>query len=351
MQKTIAIIKKNKIQFDNLGEYVTPLLYEKHTKTKRQEIKESINNYIWSRIEQHILFVDVHDQNEFYECLAKEAQLNFPDHCPSECTYFTENSYSTPNNLYEIVYWKPSWNDYVNSSKDITIMNDIGCLANLSHNIIENSCVIISNKYDLNKPKNIDMTNITKNDIIKIIKRRYFQTAILIEEKSLTKYYFQDLKYLVNKLFDTDNIDIYPFTNLDFNLKFYFNKNATQYVNQIATRINGKHRIYGKTLVVHEMDENIYTNIGIKEIKRLNVLSFSVLQNRETNNDDDNEIPFWNKYIILVKKLNEWNLCKNKCISCGNQNSKITCDRCYRVQYCSDICYDNYKDIHIKECL
>lgn len=359
----IAIIKQNNILFDDLEKYVLPLLYIKHSKDTRTQIKQEIYNYIWSIIEQYISFINIENEEDFYEIMCSEVQENFADHDPSECTYYTEGSYSTPKRFYELVYWKPSWKDYQNSTCNTSIINNIGCLFSLSHSVIENSCVIIANEYDLSATKYVKQTSITKNNIIKIICRRYFHSAVLIGETSLVKYYYQNLQYLVSIIFNTeDKIDTIPFSHLKYNLVYYFKQYATKYINQIATRINGEHRIYGDVLVIHEMDDDIYTNITIHEMKRLNVLSYGSSKDRELNEtemftipdyqiDGEHKVPFWSRYIVSNNRMTIWQQNKNKCIGCDNKCIDLCCNKCYRVNYCSMACQEADYENHKEECI
>jgi len=145
--KSVAIISKNNKLFDDLEQYVIPLLYKSLNKISRKTIKQKINDYIWSVIEPYVTFVTVKNEEDFYEVVAQEAQKNFPDHLPSECVYYTGSSYSTPKKFYEVLSWKPSWDDYQDASKDISVINNIGCLLSLNHAVIENSCIMITNEY------------------------------------------------------------------------------------------------------------------------------------------------------------------------------------------------------------
>ena len=92
-------------------------------------------------------------------------------------------------------------------------------------------------------------------------------------------------------------IQTLPVNCYNYNLIFHFNKNQDAYANQIATRINGKYHIHGDVLVFHEMDKDIFINLGIREFKRINILSYGSLKNREPSNSEifqisDSELRF-----------------------------------------------------------
>jgi len=370
---TIAIITKNKCNFDRMEEFAFPLLYREHNKNTRRALKEKLNDYIWSVMAPYISFVTITNNDDFFLEICHMAQNDFPDMPPEECMYHTEGSYSTPKRFMELIYSEPQWKSYENSITHPEIMNNIGCLFSLSHHVIENSCIIIANEYDLSQEKYVKMGSITKDDIIRVIRRRYFHTAILIKENSVVKYYYQKVEYLLSVIYgvqstEESHINTVPCTHLKYNLVFYFNKCATQYVNQIATRINGNQRMYGDVLVLHEMDEGIYANLNIREIKRLNVLSYGSLDDRllqesevckipvasldVDGQEQDESVPLWSRYIVIANRLAQWQLNKNICMNCQkHMEQEIVCQQCFRTKCCTTACHDQHMIHHTTDCI
>jgi hypothetical protein len=188
----------------------------------------------------------------------------------------------------------------------------------------------------------------------------------------MVKYYYQNPSYLISTVFglpETDGIEKISFSHLRYNLVYYFKQDKTQYVNQIATRINAGYRVYGNVLVLHEMEENLYTNVSVHEMKRLNVLSYGRLYDRdlkeeenhtltkvepdENGNDVEKKIvPFWSRYIVIEHRMVEWHNKKNKCINCGqDMKTPIVCQSCYRLKYCSKNCENEFHHYHYDECI
>jgi MYND finger len=376
--KTIALVKKNKCNFDRMEEFVVPLLYKEHTVEERTELKKSINDYIWSVIEPYITFIDVDmevpDANEnFMTVVCTNLVEGFPDKRPDDFFYHTEGSYSFPKKFIEFIHCQPAWKDY--KSAQIENMNNLCCLFSLKHNVIENNCVIFANRYDLDYKYFTAIDTITKEDIIKVVRRRYFFSGVVVKENSLTKYYYQNPSYLVSAIFnkcETDTIEKIPYSHLNYKLVFYFQQDTKSFVNKICTRMNGLFRIYGPVLIIHELEENIYANISLHEVKRLNVLSYGRLYDRQPkvdenhiiepvpldpSNNDDNEvqkklIPMWSRYICVNKRMIQWQKTKNLCINCSKEMTKpIICERCYRAKYCSESCQKSFDNYHYEECI
>lgn len=368
--KTIAVIEKNKCNFEKMEEYALPLLYTDHNVDERKEIKKKLNDYIWSVIEPYIKFVNVEDNEDFMTVVCASTTKCFSDKNPDQFYYHTEGSYSFPKKFIEFVYCQPLWNGYEDAQPEN--MNNIGCLFSLKHHVIENNCVIMANKYDLSMPQFTVLDQITKEDILKVIRRRYFFTAILVKENSIVKYYYQNPSYLITKVFglaSKDNIEKMSFTHLKYNLIYYFRQDKTKYVNQIATRINGSYRVYGDILILHEMEENIFTNLNIKEIKRINVLSYGRLYDRKLKQEEEHTIPtfeakddgsqvekkivpLWSRYIVIESRMKTWKQNKNKCINCSKNNEKLyACQKCFRAKYCSKKCEEEFNGYHYDECI
>lgn len=367
--KTVAVLEKNKCNFDRMEEYAAPLLYTLHSDEERIRIKNSINDYIWSVIEPYVKFIDV-DEEEFLTVVCENVTKCFPEKKPDDFFYHTEGSYSFPKKYIEFIYCQPLWSGYTDGTIDN--MNSLACLFSLKHNVIENNCIVFANKYDLSAPHFTTIDSICKEDIIRIVRRRFFFSAVLIQNDNMVKYYYQDPRYLISKIYgltDQDNIQKLSFSHFKYNLVFYFQHDRSKYVNKIATRINGSYRLHGDVLILHEMEENIFANISVRETKRINVLSYGRLYDRQLKNEelhtlptfetteDGKEIekkttPLWSRYIVIDNRMINWQNIKNKCINCSNEmNQQITCDKCYRVKFCSEICRKEFDRYHLDECI
>jgi hypothetical protein len=365
---TIASISKNRCNFEDLHRFAD-LLYRDHSLDERKKLRTDIDNYIWSVIEPYIKFIFV-DPDDLLTVICENITNTFPDKNPDQFSFHTEESYSFPKRYMEIVYAYPLWKDYELNNTDN--MNNVGSLYSLKHSVIENNCIVIANSYDLTKPKSLVMDSVTREDLLRMIRRRYLFTGVLISQNKMTKYYYQDPRYLIMKIYgmkETDNIEKLSVNCFGYHLNFYFQHDTSNYLNEIATRINGHYQLYGDILLLHEFEENVYANLSIHEVKRLNVLSYGRLYDRElrteeihtvpTINVDDKgkEIekqvtPYWSKYIVVEARMQSWKINKNKCINCSqDMKNPIICTKCYRVKYCSDKCQREFSQYHYDECL
>ena len=408
----IAVIQKNKCNLD-MEKYVVPLLYRYLDKDEKKFLRQQLDEFIWKEIEQYISFIDTDDVLSTACSMMTECYSN---RVPDNFYYHTEGSYSFPKKFLEILFCRPTWKEYERSLPEN--MNNIGCLFSLKHTVIENTCIIISNKYDVNAQQNVVIDSVTKEDILKVIRRRYFFSAILLEQNSSKKYYYQEPKYLISTVFkiaEHENIGHMPVSFLGYNLVFYFLPNLPKEtgknlltdrvivksesedrvivksesedkdddvntsqtldlpINQIATRINGFHRIYGNVLVLHELDNNVYGNLSHREIKRINVLSFGRLYDRQLKDDelesvdskeyipkeylsdeDNNKktVPYRCRYITIEKRMVKFREHGISCANCSRSDCRLfVCGKCYRVKFCSDSCQTVFvNNYHRDEC-
>ena len=378
----IALIRKNRCNFDRIGEFVVPLLHKPIHSTPDEsfnKLNDALNDYIWSQLEPAITFIDLDITLgvEMMEIICENIREDFPDKNPDEFFYMTESSYSTPEYFLEFVHAKPLWKSYV--FDQISNMNNIGCLMSLRHNVIENNCILIVNKYDLSAPKFVSMTDCTKFHLIEVIRRRYFHSAILIKEKTIVQYYFQNPVALVVALFNldyaiesTDTIDTMSLTLLKYNLLFYFKQDKQKFINKCATRLIGHHKMYGEVLVFHELEDKIFSNLDIEEVRRLNLLSYGRLEDRKLtaeessswntdnsnseSNEKSNSAPaLWSKYLVSEHRLLTLSMSEknNKCMYCNSKIIKlVVCPHCFRPRYCSEkCCMNDFGRYHFKECI
>ena len=370
--KTIAVISKNSVNFEDIGNYASVLLYKSYDVIERHNIKRDIDKYIWSVVEPYIQFVQVDEnQDSMLESITNHLTKEFPDKkADVDFFYHTEASYSFPKRYLEMVYCQPLWKDYPES--DPANMNHLACLSSLKHTVIENSAVIIGNSYDLESEKHVKLDSVTKEDICKIIRRRFYFSAVLIKDNNLVKYYYQNPGYLVSSIYGlepNDKIEKLSISHLGYNLTFYFQYSKSKYTNKIATRINGMYQLHGDVLLLHEIEENVYANLSIHEAKRLNVLSYGRLYDRQPNDNENHQFdaidvdkdgkettkkvtPLWSRYVIIENRMKKWSTREKKCINCDTTLIKpITCDKCFRIQYCSLKCQSEYSTYHNDDCI
>ena len=299
--------------------------------------------------------------------ICTQLTVDFPDRQLDEFYYHTEASYSSPKKHLELLHCHPMWS---NAKKE---MNHIGCYHSLKHTVISNTCVILANRYELSEQSNVVLDDVTKDDILRVIRRRYFFTATLISNDTLTKYYYQNPAHLISKIYgikDNETIQTLPVNLLKYSMVFYFQHNKNLYVNKIATRICGLYQLHGDVLVINEQERDVYTNLSIHEVREIKCFILDGrLYDRQLRNDeiheenhveidsggnevDKKKTPFWSKYIVITKRMAEWQQHKNDCLYCGKEIIKpIICDKCFRSKFCSQQCQKEFDSYHTDECI
>lgn len=365
---TIATIDKNKCYFQ-VENHLQKILYSPHDLSTRRNLKNDFNEYIWDIISPYITFLEI-DSQELITVACQQLTKIFPEKKPdNDFFYHTEASYSFPKKFLELIYCQPMWKDYELSKPEN--MNNIACLFSIKQHVIENTCIIIANRYDVNSPKSVVLDSVTKQDILRVIRRRYYFSAILVQENNLVKYYYQNPVYLISTIFGLNQQDSIQHTNLDFlkyNLLFYFQHDKSKYLNKIATRINGNFQLHGDVLILHSIEDGIFVNLSLREIKRINVLSYGRLYDRELQSheirtekllDVDEQgnqhekiiTPYWSRYIIIEERIKKWKNNKNKCLACGINKHGIVCCICFRAKFCSLKCQQDFDHYHYQECI
>lgn len=385
----VALVKLNKVSFPQMEKYAFPLLYKNHTKSNLTKLNKQLNDYIWSELEPYVSFmeVDSSDTESYIEHICEKITERFDKQTATDFFFRTELSFSYPSSQIELLYAQPMWKGYVDSQQEN--MNNIGCLFSLLHTVIENDCVLIANDFDHTNPKFAKQRSIRPKDIIKGIRRRYFNTAQLISNDHIIKYYYQNpielIKQALNVDDEKDQLENGIIEFLGYRLIFAAKiSNENTEINAIATRLCGTNKIHGNVLLFHERDEKILDNLSKKEVQDLNQLAYGRYDDRAiresekfenkpamadegaegaegadgTENGaapppDQSVKNYWSKHLIRQKRMSE-KVFPHSCICCFRTlgADKINCPNCHRTIYCSTHCMTkDFREFHYKECI
>ena len=373
---SVAVIEQNSCVFDKIVDYLPALLYQSPTKEAKQAVKTFIKDIIDPYISLHTI-----NEEDLIQFSCQTLSKSYPDAKLDKDLFFhTEHSFAFPKAYMEIIHC----NTIANTDVDDKRINNIGCLLSLKHTVIEGKCIVIANNYSLQALRSIVLGHIDINMIIKMIQRRYFQSSILITPSGeCQKYYYQDPRYLISKLFNISEagfIQKMSFTSFKYNLVMCFIHKQSE-INPLATRINGNYRLHGNVLVIHELDDKIFGSIGVKEISNLGKVSFGRLFDRQLRGKEihtdqgDGKVttPYWSKHVVMMNRMKDDRLWKC-CINCSDvvkdpgvrlsasvpstdwrralaDEQPVMCDRCHRAIYCSLQCQIEYRGHHYDDCI
>lgn len=342
---TIAVIADNDANFNGITDYLPDVVYRDNPTTA------GARAYIESVIKPHITFHQVSDFLDFV-CTTLAAEYS----CPTEQLLFhTETTFCTPKGCAEIIYCS----DQYAENKSNKPMNQLASLLSLKHTVIKGKCIVVLNGYNP-----LRKINITLNHLVSLYKRRFFYSGILIKPNGqLHKYYYQDVRYLLHKLFDVDindDINTISFELMHYPLNAYFFYKQSV-INPLATKLNGMYRLHGNVLITHHLDAHIPTNLSRSELSDLLKVAHGRLYDRQvkdneamtetvvdTNGQQQTKALTLSRYSIVNNRLKTklW----KQCINC-NGKLKHICERCYRVGYCSVQCQTEYRGHHYDDCI
>lgn len=357
MSFVIAFVKYNNLDLNNiLDTYLAPLLYHHMDKNTRTNIMNRLNFELWNLIEKYVTFVTCPDTTKLLDIIHE----NMGQYLDGDSKLVTKYSFSNSHKFIEIVYLHKDNNNY-NKSK----VNELGCLANLDHNFVQDTFCFIAYDYDIDSEKYLKISDVTNKDIIRSIKRRYFNSACLVDNTKIDKLYYQKTTTLCSRIFD-NNVTQAIYETVDTSKYLLHcvhipNNPINTYVNKIATRICRK-KIFGPALFfsIYKMDNKdtvIYENISVRELKFLNILSFGDLSEVCDSTIDDSLdtvvvpdefgtkqkkiYPIWSKHVYKLYAQKNKLFMNTLCYSCNLnliKNKEIECSDCYAYRFCSDIC-------------
>lgn len=310
---TVAVIEQNNINFSSLHPHLTGILYTDKPIKGRKAIEDLIKPYV----SMHQM-----EEDDFIEFACLQLSKD-----PTQTIFHTEVSFSTPKGCCEIMFC------------DEGEMNQIASLLSLKHTVVRGKCVVILNKYNP-----LRKSDLTFEILTSLIKRRFYHSAILIKPSGeCIKYYYQDIRYLIHMLFGVDSSDTIESCEvevLQYTLSMFFRYKQSE-INPMATRINGMYRLHGPVLVMHNIKKTIPTNLSLGELETIDKASYGRLYDRKADESDD----IWTRYATL-----QAHTIKDNCVLCGDPG-KITCERCYRVRYCSKQCQIEFRGHHVDDCI
>lgn len=344
---TVAVIADNDANFNDIVDYLPEVAYHDNPNTKK------IRSYIESVIKPCVTFHEIaEDKLIEFACTTLMAEYTCT---PDKLIFNTETSFCSPKGCAEIIYCS----DQYASVKTEKTMNQLASLLSLKHTVIKGACIVLLNGYNPLRKISLSM-----NHLVSLYKRRFFYSGVLIKPSGeCVKYYYQDVRYLIHKLFgisETDEINTMSFELMHYPLNaYFFYKQST--INPKATKLNGMYRLHGNVLITHDLDKNIPTNLSLSELNNLLKAAHGRLYDRSIKegeamtetivNSEGQQQPkvcTLSRYAILLNRLQ--NKLWEKCVNCGDP-LKISCERCYRVGYCSTQCQTEYRGHHHDDCI
>lgn len=353
----IAVLSPNNCNFDteSLSNLILPLVYTSLSKTDTKRLIGKLNAYIEDVISPYIEFAEIDrgDDCDFMENICKHFMPDSTDNIATG-----DLSFSTKHGYVDIYHAKPNIPiKYKDDSTFCPDFNSIASICSIGHIIIHNKCVMLAYGYTSNG--DLEMTNISMKDIVRIIRRRYINTAVCITPNKIQKYYYQNKDYLIRSIFNCSETDInlietHSFTLYGFNLIFRYG--VSDIPNKICTRLANK-PINGTCIIFSTINGKNNDNISIAEIEKIDAISYGPLVNRDRNltgNIDESDktkncYELYHKYSNLIKLFA---VREKKCDCCDKIFPSLSlCSKCYRARYCGVECQKSHYSKHKFECL
>jgi hypothetical protein len=351
----IALITPNKITFDRISEYVKPMIDVILDDEERSYLKSRLNEYIWDEIKEYVQFKSINPlelQDEIVDHVVKSFPYFTNQYQFEQLLFETETTHCTPKKVYQFVH-------AINLIPDSVPMepNSIGSYIHLfDSNEINHNIVLMAFDY-ASSQSHVRLASFGRDDIVRLIRRRCIRTAILIRQNDVKKIYYEYPYSMIKSIWNVKDeqagIQKISTVMLKYNLSFYSQSllNTDLYANEMATRLNAIKPIHGECIVVHELDENVYTNLSQHEFRRLNVLAYGsdadrLIKSEEILSQDVSDDPakkpiIWNKFVITSERIKLWNDKKKVCFWCSKKmilDNIYKCEKCWRIRCCSAQC-------------
>ena len=222
--------------------------------------------------------------------------------------------------------------------KENTAVNTIACYASMKQYPVINDAIIM--KASL---QDMQYTDVTWHDILKIIRRRYYENVILITDNKIQKRSIEDIDYFNKLIFKDNSVTKQIIDIIDIQLEIYYNETSSSStpilgedeINKTATRFLNK-IIRGDAVIKFTSKRSHMT---MRQFKRLDVLAYEYKNPWEytKNTTFSTEIIDLPEY-RLVHVINQWHSQKNICQECGITMNSFKSGKLYNKRCCSDAC-------------
>jgi len=345
----VALVQPGNPITASLESCISPLLYKALVKEGRRQIKAQIEEQLASMLAPYVSFIEVGNDDDTLQKMV-EAVGTTREHP----RFNTESSYGYTKGVTEIFYEQVQ--------EEETEINVIGCYHSLEHTIIRGRSLVLANRFvagDQGVPRLMRMDT-EMRDIIRVIRRRFYRSAILIDGDMIAKYYYQDSQNLTRAVFGDRAVSTEYAVFMDHCLCLCRLEVEQGVVNKIGSRVMGRKMVGPIIFSSHlESPGNVgglahseelagaigasYDNLTEKMIKRIGVLAYGDMEERRIKPAElikDREGEHWCRYLYLERRMTLFKKSPMVCAGCRGALGKkqYTCPVTYRYKYCSPGC-------------
>lgn len=346
----IAVICQNQIDLTLMEPYLAPMLYRALDHETAYHAKKLLSAFIRHTVQPCVKFVDCvsGDTESIIATACREIAAARPQHGISDLNIMTTVSYSTSKTVLEVMHAETISECKNQFASDTTIhitkdnVNALACFMSLDHQIIIYTAVLLANRYTTDANR-FALRSTTWDDILKVVRRRFYLTAMRCEGATWVKMRYQHLEYLQHAVFGPAKVIKKRLNFLKYYLVLIYMENTNAALNVTLTRLVNR-PIHGVGLVLNETAQDVYTNLSCHEMQNImdlaqNPMAFREIQSHELN---------MTSYMIVASRL------RTLQPKCHNKNCRelptIQCQRCMRIRYCSTQCQNQDLEQHTPEC-
>lgn len=352
----VAVIKPGNLSMSDLAEVISPLLYKALIKEGRRVHKTRIEEKISEILQPYVRMEEIGGE----DVLSQMVQLIQP---PSEedLRFNCEASYGYSRGFTEVLYRM--------EQSEETPVNAIGCYHSLSHTVIRGDCLVVANRFVVNSNGSVAVVrgDLEMQDLVRVIRRRFYRSAMLVDGEMMAKYYYQSSQHLIESIFGggTESasspsakarqeglqIKTEELSFLNHSLSLRHREESQGVVNKIASRLLGKKLVGPVIFQLHlekpnDLTDDISDNLTERCLKRINLLAYGSLSERNVGKNDlpaeylqDND-NHWCRYYYLESRMSALKRNPRRCAGCRGElgTKQFTCPVTYRYKYCSEQC-------------
>lgn len=324
-------IPPHTVHFHDLEKYLRPCLYTSRGVEGLSQFRRYIRETVESKLET------VEGEN-IMEAISHHASADAEG---SKRDWYCTQSYSTPTHLYELVYGRaPSGEDQA--------LSTLACLCSLKQEVIYGPAYLVKSQYvGGEENRGLRISSASVEDLVEIICRRYYFTAVHDEGGETHTIPYQDHEYLSGVVFGTvegshptltRQVQIHGYT-----LVAFYYRHCDRPVNRRSSALL-RATVRGPVLWLSlrgrtNEDVCVWESLTQSEYHRLADHS---LGDAEYLSGQPAE-GCWNRHLHLLSLRDTLPTCQ----SCRTPvETPHTCPSCHHTVYCSEDCLDSDRERH-----
>ena len=344
-EQTVLYIGYHSGSFPELESKLRPVLYR--DTSSQPELMEQLKQYLAVVLQDATETISLSngDGGQMMDTIYHHAMTKVRG--DAQIDWKTSVSYSTPHGHYELVHANVQGGE----------ISPLACCASIEHNPVTGPAYLIRNVYDLDAERGVKVGSCVLDDLVMIIRRRFYYTGIYQLAGQINKIRYQDHLLACGVLFGMDPSGAPPTSEQFVEIHGYrllatYYRSSDEPVNEESSRLL-RQRVRGPVFWCQvtsdrtvEKTARIMHNLSLTEFQFLSKHCYGT----HVSLSGEASGTAWNRYSYCLTLPSDQD--QYTCPQCQSIHTarEYACPGCLHLLYCSGDCRDKHSVHHSNVC-